>query len=105
MNANHLTALRAGPPFLFVSNQMSDTRFLYGSEIVEHAHPILIPVAFIQLFEPGAGKVAATAAVFVFPCDELIANLNFAGNAVGRFQVVVTSTTGACFLVSNVCSA
>jgi hypothetical protein len=49
MNTYQLTALGTGPPFFFVSNEVSYAELLYVHEIVDHAHAILGLVALIQV--------------------------------------------------------
>ena len=49
MNTNHLTALGAGPPLLFISYKLSYAKFSYSLEIVDHAHAVLGSIALIQM--------------------------------------------------------
>jgi hypothetical protein len=49
MNAYQLTALGTGPPFLFVSHEVSYAELLYVHEIVNHTHPILGSITLIQV--------------------------------------------------------
>lgn len=63
MNTDYLTTLWTGPPFLFISNEMSNAEFSDVLKIVNHAHAILGSIALIQVDEPGAGKAVASEAV------------------------------------------
>jgi hypothetical protein len=60
MNTNHLTTFWTKPFLFFIPNEMSDPKFIYHFEVVNHAHSILCSVALIQLFQPGTGKFATT---------------------------------------------
>ena len=63
MNTNDLTALGTGPPFLFVSNEMSYAELFYFLEIINHTHTILGSIALIQVVQPGARKAVTTETV------------------------------------------
>jgi hypothetical protein len=95
MNTEYPAAFRACPSLLFAPNEMPDTEFLYGLEIIDHAHAVFGPVALIKMLEPGAGKVITTSAVLGFSVDYLHTRLYFARDTVLRFQVVVASAAGA----------
>ena len=47
MNTDYFTALRTGPPFLLIPNEMSYAGPLYVLEILDHAHAILASIALI----------------------------------------------------------
>ncbi len=81
MNANHLTALGAGPPLLFISNKVSYATFFYGLEIVDHAHAILGSIALIQMVQPCAWKAFTTEAVLDFLFGYLFTVFYFARDA------------------------
>jgi hypothetical protein len=63
VNTNYLTALKTGPPFLFVHDEMLYAELPYVLEIVNHAHTILGSIALIQVVQPGARKAVTTEAV------------------------------------------
>ena len=60
VNTEYFAALRTGPPFLFVSNELSQTELLYIHEIVNHTHAILGSIALIQVIQPVTGKAVTT---------------------------------------------
>jgi hypothetical protein len=102
MNADHISALRTGPPSFFVFNKKSYSGLPYGPEIVDHAHAIPGPIAFIQAVQPVAGKTVATEAVPGPASHYLFTGLYPAHNAGLRFETVVTPASGACIPVSPV---
>ena len=102
MNTYQLAAFGTGPLFLFVSNEKSYAKLLYVYEIVDHAHAIVDPVAFIQVIQPVAGKVAALKAISGPASRYLLAGLYPAQNAGLRFDAVVTPASGACIPVSPI---
>ena len=104
MNANYLTALGTGPPFLFVSNEMSYAELVYVLEIVNHTHTILGSIALIQVVQPGARKAVTTEAVPDSTLHYLLTVLDSARDAGFRFDTVVASATGACLLISCICA-
>jgi len=63
MNTYQLAARGTGPPFLFVSQEMSYAELLYVHEIVNHTHSILGSIALIQVVQPIAGKLITAGAV------------------------------------------
>jgi len=99
MNTYELAALGTGPPFLFVSNEMSYAELLYVREIFNHAHTILCPVALIQVIQPVARKPVTAEAVPDVTSRYLLAVLDQAGNAGFWFDAVVATATGACLLI------
>jgi hypothetical protein len=103
MNTNYLTALGTGPPYLFVSNKISYAKLPYILEIVNHTHTILSSIALIQVVQPVAGKAVATEAVLEYTFRYLFTVLDSTSNAGFRFEAVVTSATGACFLIPYIC--
>jgi len=63
MNTNQLTALGTGPPFLFVSHEMSYVELLHVHEIVNHTHSIFGSITLIQMIHPVASKPVTAEAV------------------------------------------
>ena len=63
MNTDYLAALGTGPPFLFVSNELSYADLLYVHEIVNHTHAILGSITLIQVIQPVARKAVTAEAV------------------------------------------
>ena len=49
MNTNQLAAPGTGPPFLFLSNEVSYTELPYLLEIVNHTHAVLVSIALVQV--------------------------------------------------------
>ena len=78
MNANHFTTVRANPFRFLITNEISDPKFVYHFEILDHTHSVLVSVSLIQVFQPGAGKLAATAGTILYlTFGELVAVFNF----------------------------
>jgi hypothetical protein len=50
MNTNHFTTFGTDPFPFFVPNEISDPKFIYSFEIVNHAHSILGTIALVQMF-------------------------------------------------------
>ena len=103
MNADYLAALGAGPPFLFVSNEMPYPKFRNVLQIVNHAHAVLGSIPVIQMVQPGARKAATTEAVLNLGIHYLLAVLNRARDAGFRFETIVTSAAGAGLYISHIC--
>ena len=104
MNTYQLAALRTGPSFLFVSNEMSYAELLYVHEIINHTHAILGSIALIQVIQPVARKPVTTEAVLDFTLPYRLTVLDSAYDAGFWFDAVVASTTGACLLISCICA-
>ena len=81
MNTNYLAAPGAGPPFLFVSNELSYSDFLYVHEIVNHTHTILGPIPLIQVIQSVARKAVTAEAVIDSTLDYLLTVLDSARDA------------------------
>jgi hypothetical protein len=104
MHTNYLPAPGTGPLFLFVSNELSYSEFIYVLEIVNHTHTVFISIALIQMIQKGARKVFTTDAILDFTGHYLLTGFDSAGDAGFRFETVITSATGACFLISYICA-
>jgi hypothetical protein len=100
MNAYQLTALKTGPFFLFVSNEMSYAELLYVHEIIDHAHTILGSITLIQVIQPVARKQVTAEAVFDLTLLYLLTVFDPACDAGFWFDAVVAPATGACLLIS-----
>jgi len=105
MNAEYLTAFWADPPFFFGPYEMPYAEFSDVLKIADHAHAILGSISFIQMVQPVAGEAVTSKAVLGFGAAHLLTVLDFAFEAGFRFEAVVTSTTGAWFLISRECAA
>jgi hypothetical protein len=104
MNTNYLAALGTGPPFLFVSNEVSYAELPYVLEIINHTHTILGSVALIQVIQRGARKAITTEAVPDSTLHYFLTVLDSARDASFRFDTVVAAATGACLLISFICA-
>ena len=102
MNTYQLAALGTGPPFLFVSNEMSYAELLYVHEIVNHTHSILGSITLIQVIQPVARKPVTAEAVLDFTLPYLFTVLDSACDAGFWFDAVVASATGACLLIPSI---
>ena len=105
MNAEYLTAFRASPPFFFVSDEMPYAEISYALKIANHAHAVLGSITLIQMVQPVAGEAVTTKAVLDFSVHYLLTVLDSTYDAGFRFEAVVTSATGAWFLISCECAA
>jgi len=54
MDAEELAAGRAGPLRPLGSDEAADSDGLNGRQIVDHAHPVIRPIAPIHILQPGA---------------------------------------------------
>lgn len=83
MHANHFTTFRTKPFRFFVPDEMSDAKFIYHFEIVDHAHSILCSVALVQIFQSEAGKTITTiATIFDVAFGDMLAISNFASSSI-----------------------
>jgi hypothetical protein len=73
MNTNHFTALGTNPFLFFIMDKMSDPKFIYHIEIVDHTHAIPGSVPLIQLLQPGAGiAITAFRTILGFTASDMI---------------------------------
>jgi len=105
VNTEYLTAFRAAPSFFFVSDEMPYAEFSNVLEIADHAHAILGSISLIQMVQPGARKAVTTETVLDFGVHHLLTVFDPARDPNFRFEAVVTSATGARFLISCVSDA
>ena len=83
MNADQFTTFGTDPFLFFIPNEMSDPKFIYHSEIVDHAHSILCSVSLIQMFQSSAGKTITTVGTILdLTLGYLSAVFDFTGNTV-----------------------
>ena len=94
MNTNYLAALGAGPPFLFVSYELSYANLLNVHEIVDHAHAVLGFIALIQVDQPVAREAVTVEAVPDFPLPDLLTVFDSTRDTGFCFDTVVTAATG-----------
>jgi hypothetical protein len=104
MNTNYFSALGAGPPFLFVSNEQSYAEFPYVLEVFNHTHTILFSIALIQVVQPSARKDFTTEAIFNASFHYRLTVFDLARGTGFRFETIVTSATRACLFISNICA-
>ena len=104
MNAYQLAALRTGPSFLFITHEMLYPVLLDVLKIVDHAHAIFGPIALVQVTELVARKPFTAETVPGFALPYLLTVLDSAGDAGFWFDAVVASATGACLLISCICT-
>jgi len=105
MNAEHLTAFRAAPPFFFGSYEMSYAEFSNAFEIADHTHAVLGSITLIQMVQPVAGEAVTSKTVLNSGVNQLFAVLDSTCNAGFRFEAVVAPAAGAWFLISCECAA
>ena len=63
VNADELSALRAGPSFFFVPHETPYAELPDALEVVDHAHAVLGPIPLVEMFQSRARKAAAIEAV------------------------------------------
>jgi hypothetical protein len=105
MNAEHLAAFWADPPFFFGSYEMPYAKLSNALKIADHAHAILGFIPLIQMLQPLAGESVTSKAVLGFEVRHLLAVLDFAFYAGFRFEAVVAPAAGASILISCECAA
>ena len=69
------TAPGAFPSGLFLFKEFLDAILFDKFEVVDHTHPVMSSVAFIDMAEPLAGKIIALITVFNLAISEQIASL------------------------------
>ena len=83
MNTDNFTTFGTNPFLFFIPNEMSDPKFIYHFEIIDHAHSIFGSVSLIQLFQPGTGETITTiGTVLGFAFGDLFTVSDFTGGAV-----------------------
>jgi hypothetical protein len=105
MNAEHLTAFRAGPSFFFGSYEMPYAEFPNVLKVADHAHAVFCFITLIQMREPIAGEAVTGKAVLGFGVCYLLAVLDFAFCARFGFVAVIVPATWAWFPLSCECAA
>jgi hypothetical protein len=105
VNAEHLTAFRAGPLFFFGYYEMPYAVFPNVLKIGDHAHAVLGFITLIQMGEPVAGKAVTSKAVVGFGFRYLLAVLDFAFYTRFGFDAVIAPATWAWFPLSCECEA
>jgi hypothetical protein len=109
MDTNHFTTFGTDPFHFLIPNEMSNPKFIYHFEIVDHAHSILCSISFIQLFQPGAWITITTIGTILnFALGDLFAIFNSTSITVFRFLTIsisVLSATWTRILFSNVSQA
>ncbi|MGB5099238.1 MAG: hypothetical protein WBN94_01385 [Methanothrix sp.] len=105
MNAEHLAAFWANPPFFFVSDEMPYPEFSDVLKIVDHAHAVLGPIPLVQMVQPNTREAVTIEAVLDFGIRYLLTVFNSTNDAGFRFEAVVASATWAWFLISCECTA
>ncbi len=102
MNADYPATFGAGPPLLFLSNEMPYAELPNALQIIYHAHSILRSVPFVQMVQAGTGKAVTVETVLGVGIHYLLTVLDMARNADFRLETVVASTAGACLSVSHI---
>jgi hypothetical protein len=105
MNAEHLAAFRADPPFFFGSYEMPYAEFPNVLKVADHAHAVLGSITLIQMLQPLAGESVTSKAVLDLGVCHLLAVLDFAFYARFGFEAIVTPAAGASILISCECAA
>ena len=103
MNTQQLTALRTGPSFLFVLYELSYTELLDAHKIVNHAHAILRPIAFVQVVQFVAREPVAADAVSGLAEPDAFTSLDSAYNPGFWLGAVVAPAAGTCVLLPRIC--
>jgi hypothetical protein len=66
MHANQFSAIRAGPPDVFIPDELPDAVFFNLPQIFHHTHPIFLSIPLIKVFQSPTGK-GITGMVTVLP--------------------------------------
>lgn len=102
VDADQIAALWAGPLLLFVSDEASYPIFLNVFEIFDHAHAVFGSVAFIELLEPGAGKLFTADAELRFAALYSFAGFYMTYYACFWFVGIVGPAAGASIFFSRI---
>ena len=105
MNTNYLATFGASPSFLFVFNKIPYAELSYIFEIVNHTHSVLGSIAIIQVVQYNTGETITTEAIFDSTFRGFLTVFYSASDTSFRFQIVVTSATGACLPISSIGTA
>jgi hypothetical protein len=81
MHTKDRAALRTGPFYIFIYDEIIDANFFYAAQIADYTCSILGAVAFIQVLHAWARKFSALVTKLQFPGYHLFAVLNLAGYA------------------------
>jgi hypothetical protein len=105
VHADRPAAFRAGPSDLFVCDELPNSKCSNVLQVLEHAHPVFGPVPFIELFQPGTGKLLTLKAKPRFGFLDDFTILDLAADAVGRFIDVTASAAGTFLFVPQISRA
>ena len=109
MAGYHPTANRAFPFLLFFFKELIDAIIPDIFEVLNHAHPVMLPVACIYTAEPLAGKIVAFVTVFNRATQEQLTFLLKEGAILTSWPASTTvghsdSLTFYIILTSKVCT-
>ena len=104
MDTDYLAAPGAGPPLLFLADEMPYAVLPDALQIVHHAHDIIRSISFVQIFKSGAGKAVAIETVLNVGTHQLLTVLDTALYAGFRLEAIATPAAGACLSLSDICA-
>ena len=105
MNADGGPATRTDPLGPLVCREILEAEDVYGLEILDHAHPIFRPVAFVQVGQHFTGKTRAIGTITRLAAHPAVAVLEAASDASLGLAAVITPATGAGIPRFQVCLA
>lgn len=103
VDTQHTPAFRTDPFLLLVSHETPDAQPLNLVKVLDHAHAVFRPVAFIQPTETFTRVSVTDEAILELPTLRFFTRFDFAGNAILGFEAVVPTAPWASVLVSIIC--
>ena len=105
VNTDDAAARGARPSFLFGRHKFPDPVFFDRGEILEHAHAVARPIAFVQPPEPGAGIRGARETPVPSGSSLFETDRHFTADAVSRLGCIVSPAPVAAVLLPEIPAA
>src|SRR5512143_3703685 len=105
MHAQRCSAAGAGPFLTFTLEETLHAGVLDTGQISNHAGPVSGPVAFVQVEQVRARKLAALEAIFHLPLCDVLTGLDLADHTGLGFGSVIGAAAGTRVLFPSVCAA
>jgi hypothetical protein len=102
MNTDRAAAIRAYPSDVFVRHEFPDPEVANVFQVLDHAHVVTGPVAFIQALQASTGELLTLKAKSRFCILEALAVFDPAMNTIVRFVDIDSSAAGTLVFVSQI---
>lgn len=102
VNTDQFAAFGTRPLFFFFLHKAPDADLTDSVQVLNRAHPVLRPVAFVHVRDAFAGKVVAVEAIFEAVCQKLFTSLDFADDAGFRFEAIVSPAARTSVFVPHI---